>query len=397
MPPAFTSLVVVAVVAAVVPILVGLLPVRLPLPQVVLLLVAGILIGPSVFGWANPVDVSLLSSIGLGFLFLLAGYELDPLLLRQRAGVIAEWSWLLSLCLALPLMGIAYAFGIVGSPIVDGIALTTTALGTLLPILRDNDMLGGKFGSYMFAAGAVGELAPIVAMALFLGTRGTVRSAIVLALFLLVALALALIPKGVARTRIGMIVLRREHATSQATLRIAIAMLFLLLLGASELGFDNVLGAFVAGMILRRWSPGQIELLEAKLDAIGYGFFIPIFFVYSGMTLDIHAISENPVRLAVFFTAMLAIRGVPALFFYRRELPRIERVQLMFLTATALPLLIALTDIGVAKGTMLPGMQASIIGAGVLSVLFFPLVAVTLQRRKIEVTTITASASPPER
>jgi len=209
-------------------------------------------------------------------------------------------------------------------------------------------------------------------------------------------MGIAMLPRLEESTRVGAIILNREHATSQATLRIAVAMLFLLLLAASDLGFDSVLGAFVAGMILRRWSPGQIELLEAKLDAIGYGFFIPVFFIYSGMTLDIKSISENPLRLVVFLFVMLAIRGLPALFFYRNELPRIERVQLMFLTATALPLLIALTEVGVTKGTMNPAMQASVIGAGVLSVLLFPLIAVTLQRRKTVSATLAAQPSPLE-
>ena len=396
MPPEFSSLVVVVVVAALAPILVGLLPVRFPLPQVVILLIAGILIGPSLLDWATPADVELLSSIGLGFLFLLAGYELDPAVLRHRAGIIAEKSWLLCVGLAAVLIAVAYALHIVNSPVVVTIALTTTALGTLLPILRDNDMLGGKFGNYMFAAGAVGELGPIIAMALFLGTRGSVGSAVVLVVFLVAALGIAMLPRLEESTRVGAIILNREHSTSQATLRIAVAMLFLLLLAASDLGFDNVLGAFVAGMILRRWSPGHIELLEAKLDAIGYGFFIPAFFIYSGMTLDIKSISENPLRLVVFLFVMLAIRGLPALFFYRNELPRIERVQLMFLTATALPLLIALTEVGVTKGTMNPAMQASVIGAGVLSVLLFPLIAVTLQRRKTVSATLAAQPSPLE-
>ncbi len=143
-PSGFGSLVLVVVVAALAPIVVALMPGRLRLPQVVLLLVAGILIGPSVTGWAKPDPVSLFSSIGLGFLFLLAGYELDPALLRERAGRVAGMSWLVSLLAAVALLGVLYAAGWVTSPVVVAIALTTTALGTLLPILRDNDMLGGR-------------------------------------------------------------------------------------------------------------------------------------------------------------------------------------------------------------------------------------------------------------
>ena len=268
------------------------------------------------------------------------------------------------------------------SPIVAAIALTTTALGTLLPILRDNDMLNGPFGRYVFAAGAVGELGPILAMALFVGTRGTLVEAIALVAFLVIAYLVALLPSHARDTSIGAIILRREHSTSQTTFRLSIALLFVLLLAASDLGFDNVLGAFVAGMVLRRWSPGRIDLLEAKLDAVGYGFFIPIFFVYSGMTLDVEAIIANPAPMLVFFAVMFVVRGLPALFWYRNELPRIEQVQLVFITATALPLLVALTAVGVANDTMTTAAQAGVIGAGVLSVLVFPLVAVGLQQRK---------------
>ena len=325
MPSGFGSLVLVVVVAALAPIVVALMPGRLRLPQVVLLLVAGILIGPSVTGWAKPDPVSLLSSIGLGFLFLLAGYELDPALLRERAGRVAGMSWLVSLLAAVALLGVLYAAGWVSSPVVVAIALTTTALGTLLPILRDNDMLGGPFGRYVFAAGAVGELAPIVAMALFLGTRGSLVEATALVVFLVIAYGVAVLPSHFRGTRIGAVILRGEHATSQTTLRLAIALLFVLLLVATDLGFDDVLGAFVAGMVLRRWAPGRVDLLEAKLDAVGYGFFIPIFFVYSGMTLDVEAIVANPAPMLIFFALVFVVRGLPALFWYRNELPRIER------------------------------------------------------------------------
>jgi len=382
MPSGFGSLVVVVVVAALAPIVVDLIPGRLRLPQVVLLLVAGILVGPSVAGWAEPDPVSLFSSVGLGFLFLLAGYELDPSLLRERPGRVAAAAWLASLVGAVVLLGGLYAAGFVHSPVVAAIALTTTALGTLLPILRDNDMLGGPFGRYVFAAGAVGELCPILAMALFLGTRGALVEALALVAFLAIAYLVAVLPSHVRATNIGAIILRREHSTSQTTLRLSIALLFVLLLAASDLGFDNVLGAFVAGMVLRRWSPGRIDLLEAKLDAVGYGFFIPIFFVYSGMTLDVDAIVANPLPMLAFFVVLFVVRGLPALFWYRKELPRIEQVQLVFITATTLPLLVALTSVGVSEGTMTTEAQAGVIGAGVLSVLVFPLVAVGLQQRK---------------
>jgi Kef-type K+ transport system membrane component KefB len=159
----------------------------------------------------------MLSSIGLGFLFLLAGYELDLALFKERAGRLAGMSWLASLVGAAALLAGLYAVGVVHSPLVMAIAVTTTALGTLLPILRDNDMLDGRFGRYVFASGAVGELGPIVAMALFLGASGTLVEAVSLVVFLFVAYAVAVLPNRVRTTRIGEIIRRREHATSQTT------------------------------------------------------------------------------------------------------------------------------------------------------------------------------------
>jgi Kef-type K+ transport system membrane component KefB len=327
----------------------------------------------------------LLSTIGLGFLFLLAGYELDPALLRAREGRLAATSWVASLALAAVVMGVLYEIGDSSAPVVVAIALTTTALGTLLPILRDNDMLSGPFGRFVFAAGGVGEIGPILAMALFLGAAGAAVELVALFLLLLLALVAWRTPRLLERTRLGAIIIKREHTTSQTTLRITIAVLFVFLLASANLGFDSILGAFVAGMLVRAWSPGETPLFEAKLDAVGYGFFIPVFFICSGMALDVSSIVDNPLPLVMFLALMFVIRGLPALFWYRRDLQRVERWQMVFITATALPLLVALTAVGVASGQMTTATQASIVGAGVVSVLVFPILAIELQRRKLSV------------
>ena len=138
---------------------------------------------------------------------------------------------------------------------------------------------------------------------------------------------------------------------------------------------------FLAGVVLRRWAPGDVRSLETKLDAVGYGFFIPVFFIYSGMTLDLQAIAEAPERVVVFVFLLLAVRGVPALFLYRHDLGTSQRLQMTLLTATALPLLVALAQIGLSTGHMLPENAAALVGAGVLSVVFFPGLAVALKKR----------------
>ena len=376
------SLFVVMLVAALVPVVLRVLPIAIP--QVVLLLVGGALIGPEVLNWADRDDITLLSNVGLGFLFLLAGYELPPLLLRQRPGRLALVGWGVSVVLACTVVGVLEIAGYVTAFVPVSLALTTTALGTLLPILRDNDMLGGVFGRHMFASGAVGELGPVLAISLFLGANGSWQSVLAIATVVLVAWVAARLPTWLRGTRVSHIVASTAEDTTQSVLRWTITLLLGALLLTADFGLDIVLGAFLAGMVLRKSSDTPEEShagLLTKLDAIGYGFFIPIFFISSGMGLDLTSIVENPGRLLLFFLLLLAVRGLPALLVYRRELELAERLQLVFLTATALPLIVALTEIGLNNGTMLPENAAALVGAGVLSVAVYPLVALQIRKR----------------
>ena len=374
------TLLVAATIAALAPMVVALLP-GPRIPQVVVLLAGGVLVGPQVLGWADREAIDLLANVGLGFLFLMAGYELDPRLFRERAGRLAIVAWLVTVAIAAAIVGALAAAGFVRAYVPVALGLTTTALGTLLPILRDNDMLGGRFGRYLLAAGAVGELFPIFAIALFLGASNKFVALASLAAVGVLAVVLSFAPRLVRNNRLGRILLEGEGATAQTYVRWTVVLLLLLLVIAQQFGLDVVLGAFLAGIVLRRWTPGDVHALQSKLDAIGYGFFIPLFFVASGMTLDIRSIAEAPLRLLVFFVLLLVVRGVPALFLYRRDLPPAQRIEMMFLTATALPLLVALAEIGLRNGTMLHENAAALVGAGVLSVLVFPMVAVMVQRR----------------
>ena len=377
---ALQSLFVVALVAALAPLIVGLMP-RLRVPQVVVLIVCGVIVGPQVLGLAEPDSIELLSNVGLGFLFLLAGYELELALFRQRAGKLAVIAWVASAVLAGALVGLLASIGFVRAFVPVALGLTTTALGTLLPILRDNNMLRGSFGSFVLAGGAVGEFFPIVAIAIFLGSNGRFFGLLSLVAVAAIALVLSLIPRLGRGGRLQQILAEGQGATAQTTLRWTVAMLLLLLLIANAFGLDVVLGAFLAGVVLRRWAPGDVKSLEDKLDAVGYGFFIPVFFVASGMGLDLRSIVQSPDRLVVFFVLLLVVRGLPTLLIYRSALPRPQRLELMFILATALPLLVALSEIGLETGEMLPENAAALVGAGVLSVLVFPGIAVAIDRR----------------
>jgi Kef-type K+ transport system membrane component KefB len=207
-----------------------------------------------------------------------------------------------------------------------------------------------------------------LAVAIFLGTSSSLAAALSLAIVGAVAAAFTLAPRIIRNQRAKRILLAGEHATSQTTLRWTVVLLLALLAFAERFGLDIVLGAFVAGIVLRQWSPGDVKSLEEKLDAVGYGFFIPVFFVSSGMALDVRSIAAAPLRLLVFFLLLLVFRGLPALLVYRRALPPVERIQMVFITATTLPMLVALAHIGLDTKTMLPENAAALVGAGVLSV-----------------------------
>lgn len=378
----YAELLPVVVVSAAVPLAVGLMPARHRLPQVVLLLAGGVLIGPQALGWSSSGSVTLLSDLGLGFLFLLAGYELDPDLMRGREGRLAGASWLTSIGLSAALILLLWTFDLVRSPVAAAIALTTTALGVLVPILKEEGLSDTPLGRHVFAGGTVGELGPIVAMALFLGSRHTGVALLLLGVFAVVVVQLAFLPNRLRLPRTTAVLLRSEHGSGQSTLRVTIVLLVGLLALSSAFGFDAVLGAFLAGMVLRRWAPGNVEALEHKLDVMGWGLFIPVFFVSSGMNLDVEAIVENPGLPLLLLVVMLAVRGGPALFWYRTALPaRRERVQLGLFTSTALPLLVALTELAVGRGEMTEESAAALVGAGAVSVLAFPYLARALNRR----------------
>jgi Kef-type K+ transport system membrane component KefB len=375
------TLAAVAAVALAAAVLVGFLP-RLPVPQVVLLLVGGVLIGPEVLAVGAPADVRVLADIGLGFVFLLAGYEIDLRLFREDAGRRALLAWAASLVLASGVVLALGATGLLDASLPLALGLTTTALGTLLPVLRDAGLLTGRLGRHLLATGAVGELLPVLVIAVFLGSQGRLAAVAALAGVAVLALALGAARRGVREGgRLAEVVRAGQHETAQITVRGT--MLLLLALVALTDGFhlDAVLGAFLAGMVLRRWAGTDSPVLASKLDAVGYGFFVPLFFVYSGMNLDLQAIAEAPLVLALLLVLVLLVRGGPVLLVHRRVLAPRQRWQAALVSATALPVLVALSEIAVRSGTMPADVAAALVGAGALTVLVLPALVVSLARR----------------
>ena len=378
----FGSLVVIAAIAAFVPLLVGLF--RIKVAEVVLLLGAGILFGPEVLGWIVVDDsIGLLSDLGLGLLFFLAGMELEERAVRGQSGRLAATGWFLSLAVAALAAIVMTTTGKIEDTLGVAIALTSTALGTLLPVLRDRGELNTRFGTLFMGAGAWGEFGPIIAISVLLGTKSSFIAILSLVAFGVIALILATLPRRLAGDRVREVLARGHHTSSQTALRFTMLLLILLLALAGRFGLDVVLGAFIAGIIVRRFAPPTAEsTLQVRIEAIGFGFLIPLFFVVSGANLDIRSIIENPVPMIRFFIYILIARGLVQYLLYRRAIPdRRERARFSLLVATGLPIIVAVTSIEVEAGVMVESNAAALVGAGALTVLVFPLIGNALARR----------------
>ncbi|MBI1350956.1 MAG: hypothetical protein GC156_07545 [Actinomycetales bacterium] len=370
----FRSLLVITAIAAFTPLIVGLF--RIKVAEVVLLLGAGILFGPELLGWIVIDDsISLLSELGLGLLFFLAGMELEQRAIRGQSGKLAAVGWLISLIVAIAAALLMSYRGRIDDTIGVAIALTSTALGTLLPIIRDRGELGTRFGTFFMGAGAWGEFGPIIAISVLLGTKSSFAAILSLAAFAVLAFVMATLPARFAGDRVREVIARGQNTSSQTALRFTMLLLVLLLSMAGLFGLDVVLGAFIAGVIVRRFAPaGGESALQTRIEAIGFGFLIPLFFVVSGATLDIRSIIEDPLPMIRFFLYIAVARGLTQYLLYRRAIPdRRERARFSLYVATGLPIIVAVTAVEVSAGAMSSTDAAALVGAGALTVLFFPL------------------------
>jgi len=351
----------------------------LAVPEVVIQILLGILIGPYVLALAHPdTIVTALSDFGLTYLMFLAGTELDVAVMRTGHLGLAAGSWGASVVLALGVGVALHATGLVLDSVVVALCLTTTALTTLLPILRDAGVLRTALGPTVLSVGAIGEFGPIVAVAVLLTNRDVGLTFFLLALFVAVAVVAALLAMQVHPPRFVALLRRHLHSTAQLPVRISVLLVILLVYLAIKLSLDVLLGAFAAGVVVRLFIRGEdSELITSKLDAIGYGFLIPIFFIESGITFDLHALVHQPkvLLLVPMFTAIfLVTRGIPTWVFFRRVLTKAEAGALSVLAATGLPLIVVITTLGVDEHKMKPQNAAALIAAGMLSVLIYPLV-----------------------
>ncbi|WP_435969970.1 cation:proton antiporter [Streptomyces sp. Qhu_M48] len=376
-----TTLILIMTIAVLAPLLAYAVGRRLPVPLVIFEILLGIVIGPDVLDWAHPdALIDGLSQLGLIMLIFLAGYEIEFGKVRGDTLKRSVRAWLIALVLGLTagiLLGGGYTKGVF-----IGVALTSTALGTVLPVLRDAGDLHGRFGTVVMAFGAVGEFGPIIAMALLLSGRGAGESTVLLAVFAALtagAVYWALRPRPPWFSRI---IAKTLHSSGQFAVRFVFLLLALMLGASQALGLDVLLGAFAAGLVTRLLLAGAApesgpQILE-KVEGVGFGFLVPVFFVVTGIEFDLASLLEGGrtlLLLPIFLLLFLVVRGGPIWFLAPRDLDRRERGGLVLYGSTALPLVVAITTIGVDDKAMTAGEAAALVGAGMLSVLVFPLVA----------------------
>lgn len=390
----FLSLLCIVVVAFFAPLLSWVVPRRI-VPETVLLIAGGMLIGPAVLGIATATaSIDFLRELGLAFLFLMAGYEIDVNELRGSGGRHAMVAWLGSLALA---FAAVWVIGVSGGALsVNGIAIaiamTSTAIGTILPILRERGLLSTAVGAAILNHGAVGEVGPIILMALLLGSRSTWASLAILLAFLAITLLIIRFTDNVKRA--GRRLVEAIHiggtTTAQTTIRLTVLLLVGLCTLAAIFELDVVLGSFAAGFILRYAVPGGSRELEEKLDGLAYGFFVPIFFVTSGMAIELDLSASALVDLGAFLVLLVAVRGVPvwlASWAERRHdgsraYSLRQSVQIAVYSTTALPIIVAVTQAAVSAGAMTQSFASTLVLAGAASVLIMPAAGLALGSRR---------------
>jgi len=387
--PSLTNLLIIAVVAFSAPFVLGLFP-RVRLPSVVLEIVAGIVIGPSVLGIvdADP-TVSVIALIGLTFVLFLAGLEIDFRRLRGPVLRLTALGFALSFGVAVVVSLGLNAAGLVDTPLLVAIILCATSLGVLVPVLKDAGEIASTFGQLIIAAASIADFGAIILLTIFFsGEGGTGSTLLLLGSLFLLAAAVFVVVRGAERSaRVRADLLSLQDTTAQIRVRAALALFVGFAAIAEQLGLEAILGAFIAGAIVSLVDADQVMThpdFRRKLEAIGFGFFIPVFFVTSGVRFDLGALTASASNLAmvpVFLAALLVVRGLPAVV-YRGVLDGTQTAIAGIMQATSLPFIVAATAIGMDLGLIDAAAGAALIGAGLLSVLLFPLTGLVLLRRR---------------
>jgi Kef-type K+ transport system membrane component KefB len=406
-PISFNSVLIIAGISVLIPVVLGLLP-RLPVPGAVLEVIAGIVVGPSVLNWVRiDAPVEVLSTLGLGMLLFLAGLEIDVDGLRGPLARLAVVAFGVSAALGLLCGFLFWLAGRETRPVLIGIILMSTSAGLLLPLLKDAGQAATEFGQLIMTAAALAEVIPILLLSLlFSAAAKTPGDQLVsLAIFLSLLVLIGLVVARVRRLRtLDRLLNHLDKRSGQLRVRAALTLALGCGVLAFRFGFASILGAFAAGLLVR-----VIELsgrepnrdFLAKLEGIGFGFLIPIFFISTGVAFQLKGLVAHPAALAevpLFLLALLVVRGVPALL-YVRAVGRRRAAAGGLLQATTLTFVIVATEIGLETGKLTQATAAALVAAGLLSAALFPAAAARLlaprQRPATREPAVKATGPPP--
>jgi Kef-type K+ transport system membrane component KefB len=381
----FTNLLGVLGVALVAPLALGFFP-RVRVPAVVLEIVLGIVLGPSVLGWLEAdLAVQVIALVGLAMLLFLAGLEIDLASLRGRVLGVAAAGYAISLVIGLGAGAVLDSVGWVDDPLLLAITLSATSLGLVVPVLKDAGAVEGRLGQAVIAGSSVADFAAVLLLSLLFSGGDTTTGAKValLVAFVVLVVVIASAVRWSGRSmRLGDVLVRLQDTTAEIRVRAAMVLLLAFVVLAERFGLESILGAFMAGAVVGLLDRGSTThpQFRTKLDAVGYGFLIPVFFVSSGLRLDIEGLIDSPdalVRVPVFVAVLLLVRGVPALLSLSTFGPR-RTAAAALLQATSLPFIVTASQIGVVTGRLDAVTAAGLVCAGLVSVLVFPVAATTL-------------------
>src|SRR5918992_2146806 len=387
--PEFGDLLLVVAVAFVAPFVLGLFP-GVRLPSVVLEIIAGIVIGPALLGIVE-VDqaIEVVSIIGLAFLLFLAGLEIEFDQLHGQTLRLPLIGWVVSFGIAVVVALLLKAGGLIETPLLVAIILCATPLGVIIPVLKDAGEISSRFGQLVVAAGSIADFGAIILLSLFFSGEGGIGSTLLLlgAIFVLGVVVFAVIRGAEHSTKIRADLVRLQDTTAQIRVRAAVVLFIGFAAIAENLGLEVILGTFIAGAIISLIDRDEVMThpdFRRKLEAMGFGFFIPVFFVSSGVRFDLDALLADASNLAmvpIFLAALVVVRGLPALL-YRRLIGGSRAAVAGLMQATSLPFIVAATAIGMELGLLSGAEGAALVAAGLMSVLLFPLVGLTLLRQR---------------
>jgi Kef-type K+ transport system membrane component KefB len=385
----YTNLLIVVTVGLFAPLALGFFP-RFRLPAIVLELVLGIVIGPSGLGWATAdLPVSILNLIGLAFLLFLSGLEIDVERLRGRIFKLTAISFALSFSIAIALGLALKAGGFVRSPLFVAIVLAASSVSVIFPVLKDANVTGSSFGQLVLASASVAEFLAIILLSVFFSGNGSTSTAGTLILVGVFGLVLALVGAAIAGVErsisLGRVVRRLQDTTAQIRVRAAFVLMIGFVALADQVGLETILGAFAAGVLLSLIDRDDAThpQFRLKLEAAGFGIFVPVFFVTSGLRFNLNALFTSPstvARVPLFLLAIYLARGLPAIV-YVRLLGRSRAAIAGVLQATSLTVIVAAAQIGLQLGVISQASDAGLIAAGLLSVIISPALGLVLLRR----------------